>query len=186
MKKIIGIGLLLITLMFATSVPAYAATRLLAGIDINTCMGNVSLTLTAGSVVNAWSFNPEQPGNWGGEFGNGAVTAFAGDSDDSGYVYLQWEEGKARRIVMRVLDGIADDSFNVYVKNPGGEWVLVYHFTADFSTTEICKEHTIVGFPAGKGQGNNIEIKIEPTNVGWSGFNTWGQLAVDYIEVYSN
>ena len=92
--------------------------------------------------------------------------------------------GKARHIKMRVLDGIADDSFNVYVKNPGGNWALVYSYTCDPSTSEYWVEHDIYSFPAGKGQGNIIDIKIESTGAAWSGFGTYGQLAVDWVEVW--
>ena len=132
------------------------------------------------------SFNAEVPGNWGGEYGQGAVTAFFGDSDDAGYCTFTGLSAKAKLIELRVLDGIADDSFNVYVKNPAGFWVRVYTYAADPSTAEVWKVHTIRGFPAGKGQGDTVEIKIEPINVGWSGFNTYGQLAVDYIKVYGD
>jgi hypothetical protein len=41
-------------------------------------------------------------------------------------------------------------------------------------------------FPAGKGQGSTVDIKIVPTNLGWSGFNTWGQLAVDYVKLFDH
>jgi hypothetical protein len=157
---------------------------LLAGVDINTESGGVVPTTLAGT-ANVASFHPEQLGGWGGEYGEGAVTAFPGDSDDAGYIELEWDEGKARHIIVRVLDGIADDSFNVYVENPGGNWALVYSYSADPSTTEYWVEHHIYSFPACKGQGPYIHMKIEPINVGWSGFNTWGQLAVDYVEIWS-
>lgn len=130
------------------------------------------------------SFNLEQPGSWGGEFGLGAVTAFLGDTDDAGYCALLWtDDVKARRIELRVLAGLADDSFDVYVKNPADKWVLVFSYT-DQGDTETWIVHNIYSFPAGKGQGQRIDIKIIPTNVWWSGFDTWGQLAVDYIAVY--
>ena len=93
--------------------------------------------------------------------------------------------GFARHIILRVLDGIADDSFNVYVKNLGGDWALVYSYDCDPDTSEYWVEHDIYGFPAGKGQqGTTIEIKIEATGDTWSGFGTYGQLAVDWVEVW--
>jgi hypothetical protein len=179
---------LVLTLGLAPIVHAAPPTSvLLARVDINTdtTTHTVTTTLLAGTIGSLSSFNPEQPGNWGDEYGGGAVTAFPGDGDNAGYISLEWNEGKARHIEMRVLDGIADDSFNVYVKNPGGNWALVYSYTADPSTTENWVVHHIYSFPAGKGQGPCINMKIEPTNVGWSGFSTWGQLAVDYVEVWS-
>ena len=95
------------------------------------------------------------------------------------------EEGFARHIKMRVLDGIADDSFNVYVKNTGGDWALVYSYS-DSSDSEVWKVHDIYSFPAGKGQGTTIDIKIEATGDPWSGFGTYGQLAVDWVQIWDH
>jgi len=130
------------------------------------------------------SFNPEVSGSWGGENGLGAVTAFPGDTDNAGYCTFTGLTAKARHISLRVLDGIADDSFDVYVLNPGGNWAWVYGYTADPSTTETWVTHDIYSFPAAKGQGNTVEMMIVPRNVGWTGFTTWGQLAVDYVKVW--
>ena len=60
--------------------------------------------------------------------------------------------------------------------NPSGKWVSI-HTYADQGSTETWHIHTITG----KFLTYGTIIKIEPTNVGWSGFDTWGQLAVDYI-----
>jgi hypothetical protein len=91
--------------------------------------------------------------------------------------------GFARHIKLRVLDGIADDSFNVYVKNPDGVWVRVYSYDCDPSDSEYWVVHDIYSFPAGKGQGTTIDIKIEATGDAWGSFGTYGQLAVDWVEV---
>ena len=136
------------------------------------------------------SFNAETPGTWGGEDGLGAVTAF-GDGDPAGYCTLTWPPGeKARRIELRVLDGIADDSFDVYVMNPGGQWALVYSYTdkapGSESDYELWVTHDIYSFPAGKGQGPEVYLMIVPTNLGWWGYGTYGQLAVDYIALYEH
>lgn len=132
------------------------------------------------------SFNASAPGAWGGEPSNAVVAAFPGEDDDAGYCTLNTGGMFARHIELRVLDGIADDSFDVYVKNPGGNWALVYTYGPDPSTTEVWKLHHIYGFPAGKGQGETVEIKIEPTNAGWSGFGIYGQLAVDYVKIFDH
>ena len=114
------------------------------------------------------------------------MTAFPGDDDEKGYCTLTWDSGgKARRIELRVLDGLADDSFEVWVMNPAGHWVVVYSYTDQYAT-ETWVTHNINGFPAGKGQGPEVELAIVPTQLGWSGYNTWGQLAVDYIAVYEH
>lgn len=132
------------------------------------------------------SFNAEVPGYWGGEHGLGAVTAFPGDGDDAGYCTLTFDEdSKARMLEIRVLDGLADDSFEVYIENPAEEWVLAYSYT-DQHDTETWVTHQIKGFPAGKGQGNTVEVKILPTGKPWTGFDTYGQLAVDYMAVYEH
>jgi hypothetical protein len=132
------------------------------------------------------SFNAEVSGNWGGEYGEGAVTAFPGDTDDAGYCVLTTAEGsKARRLELRVLDGLANDSFEVYVKNPADKYVLVYSYTDQYST-ETWVTHEIYGFPAGKGQGNTVDIKIVPTGEHWASFDTFGQLAVDYVAAYEH
>ena len=129
-----------------------------------------------------YSFNVEVPGNWGNEYGDGAVTAHPDDTDDAGYCTLT-VGSKARRLELRVLDGSADDSFEVYVKNPRGKWALVYSYTDQYSG-EIWVTHQIYDFPAGKGQGDTIEVKIMPTGPHWAHFNTYGQLAVDYVAAY--
>ena len=177
MKVVLGIVMALAMLLSFSAATVFAAAPIT---ELDTIEAE-DLVSVVGS-----SFNAEVPGNWGGEYGDGAVTAFLGDSDDAGYCTFTDLDAKAKLIEMRVLDGIADDSFEVYVKNPAGYWVLVYTYIADVSTTEVWKVHYINGFPAGKGQGNMVEIKILPTNVGWSGFDTYGQLAVDYIKVYGN
>ena len=187
--KRIAILVVVLVLTLGLAPFAYAAKpipTMLADVDINTVDGVVTYTTTQGTAI-ATSFNPEQPGGWGGEYGGGAVTAFPGDTDPAGYINFKWTTGFARHIELRMLDGIADDSFNVYVMNPGGDWALVYSYTSDLSTNEYWVVHDIYGFPAGKGkQGPSINMMIVPTNLGWSGFNTWGQLAVDWVKVYDH
>ncbi|MHA2265814.1 MAG: hypothetical protein ACXAEN_25770, partial [Candidatus Thorarchaeota archaeon] len=92
--------------------------------------------------------------------------------------------GFARHIKMRVMEGFHNDSFSVYVKNPAGEWVLVYSYSTAPSSTETWLVHHIFDFPAGKGTGSGtaIEVKIEATVGGWPS----GQLAVDWVEVWDH
>ena len=169
MKRILVITLVVAALL-ALTVGVAAANGWLAREDPELCGSNCE------------SFNPEKPGNWGGEYGYGAVTAFPGDPDDAGYCRLT-VDSKARRLELRVLDGSADDSFDVYVMNPGGKYALVYSYTDQYSS-ETWVTHQIYDFPAGKGQGGNIEVKIMPTGPHWTGFDDYGQLAVDYVAAY--
>lgn len=107
--------------------------------------------------------------------------------DDNPTATLSLDSGgsKARHIELRVLDSIADDSFDVYVLNPGGNWALVYSYS-DQLTTETWLTHHIYSFPAGKGQGSTVQIKIVATGPKWFGFDTWGQLAVDYVKLFDH
>jgi hypothetical protein len=182
MKRILA-ALAAISLLVLGAGPVGAVSPL-ATLDLNTVSG-VAVVSTGGSGGSCTSFNPEVSGAWGGENGLGAVTAF-GATDPAGYCMFTGLTEKARHISLRVLDGIADDSFDVYVHNPGGNWALVYGYTADSSTAETWVTHHIYDFPAGKGQGDSVCMKIVPTNVGWWGFDTWGQLAVDYVKVWEH
>jgi hypothetical protein len=148
-------------------------------------LGNDNVSGT-GFGARCTSFNPEVPGNWGGEFGTGAVAAFPTDADPAGYCTFDWHDGGfAHRIELRVLDGIGADGFDVYVENPAGVWTHVYGYD-DRTPGETWELHEIHSFPAGKGHGSRLELKIVPKNVPWAGFATWGQLAVDYIAVYAD
>jgi len=198
MKRVIGaaVGLAAaVALAVALSAVAYGASpppsTLLSSVDINTA-GVVTYTWTGSAPAGSCgSFNPETPGSWGGENAGGAVTASPSDTDNAGYCTLNTGGTFARHIELRVLDGIADDSFDVYVKDPGGQWALVYSYTdkapGSQSDTETWLVHHIYSFPAGKGQGDTVETKIVPTNCcSWWGFAQYGQLAVDYIKLFDH
>ena len=177
MKRLMVLTAILATALALTAVSGAGGNGWLAKANLH------NGDLTGGGYCS--SFNSEQSGNWGGEYGMGAVTAFPGDPDDAGHCTFTWASGKARRIELRVLDGLTDDSFTVLVENPGGNMVQVYSYTDQYST-ETWVTHNIYSFPAGKGQGPYVHLMIVPTNVGWSGFDTWGQLAVDYVSLYEH
>ena len=191
MKKLAILTTAVLVLAMVLAPTAYAAKpvpQLLDSVDIG------SDTLEAAHGVSFSDWGPIEPTTHGGNWGGFNVTIedcrvvwhAAGDTTPR-YATLTLDTGGAgfaRHIVLRVLDGIADDSFNVYVKNPGGDWALVYSYDCDPSTSEYWVVHDIYSFPAGKGQGTTIEIKIEATGDTWSGFETYGQLAVDWVEVW--
>ena len=193
MKKLTILAITVLVLAMVLALAAYTAKpvpKLLDRVDIGNTTSEATHDVNV-SVTDDWG--PVEPatngGNWGG-FGTSGedcrVVWHAASDPTPMYATLTLDTGGAfaRRIVLRVLDGIADDSFNVYVKNPGGDWALVYSYDCDPSTSEFWVEHEIFSFPAGKGQGTTIEIKIEAIGAAWSGFNTYGQLAVDWIEVW--
>lgn len=150
-------------------------------VDINTDIDN-NAVVCGGSCS---SFKPEQAGGWGGEYGEGAVTAYPGDNDDAGYVTLDTPKGAAKAIRIRHLDGLADDSFDVSVKDVHGNYVFVGSY-ADQSATEKWEVTTFV-LPNGEtlqlDRGGTIEVKIKLTGAHWSGFDTWGQLAIDKVDL---
>ena len=197
MKKLAILVIAVLVLAMVLAPAAYAAKpvpQLLDSVDI----GESASEAEHNVAFPDWG--PVEPtthgGNWGGigsETPPGTcrvVWHAAGDTSGRSATFTLdttalGEAGFARHIVLRVLDGIADDSFNVYVKNLGGDWALVYSY-CDSSDSEVWVEHDIYSFPAGKGQSTTIEIKIEATGAAWSGFGTYGQLAVDWVEVWDH
>jgi hypothetical protein len=133
-------------------------------------------------------------GNWG-SFGTSGetcrVTWFDGEpaNKQGRGARVTFDKGDAKcanKIIMRVLDGIADDSFDVYVREKWGycgwmDWEKVYHYDADPSTTEYWVEHEIdyFFFP----MATQYQIGIVALGDAWSGFGTYGQLGVDWIKL---
>ena len=174
MKRILMISIVVTILLALMVGSALAAQKWFAIADLSTA------DLDGGGYC--WSFNElYYPGGWGGmQDGDAAVTAALEDNDPAGYCSFN-AKGKAISIEMRVLDGIADDSFAVYMKNPKGILKEVYTYT-DQGETETWNTHTIDILPKYNKNYGTI-IKIEPTGELWSGFETYGQLAVDYIAI---
>jgi hypothetical protein len=120
--------------------------------------------------------------------------------------------GKARQLRMRVLDGIGYDAFEVFIRNikkvneegqipakvQGDTAVLVYRFDPyapenlktknNIGKSELWRVHTI-DLTAYENQlnlhtePNELEVIIQATAVPWGLFLTYGQLAVDWIEI---
>jgi hypothetical protein len=150
-----------------------------AGLDKVSVFGEID-----NADVTHLSFNPTPgSGNYGGRRVESVTTAAFGDTEDAGYVNICGLSTKVRCLIIEVLDGLADDSFNVYILNPGGNWVLVYEYDDEY-TAETWVSHVISGFPAAKGQKKCLDVKIELTGDHWSGFDTYGQLAIDWIKLF--
>jgi len=116
------------------------------------------------------------------------------------------KKGAARKIHLRVLDGQAVDekgklldSFQVFVRNKHDHMILVYIFDPGppaesrleggfcgektSATEEEWRMHEI-RLPINEIRpGRPIEVIIQATGSAWSGFDTWGQLAVDWVEL---
>jgi hypothetical protein len=80
----------------------------------------------------------------------------------------------AKRLKLNVLDGLADDSFAVYVRGK-----RVYSHTGRQTGTEDWITHTIDLDSVRCARNGRIWVLITATGPAWSGFNTYGQLAVD-------
>ena len=82
-------------------------------------------------------------------------------------------------LVIDVLDGIADDSFDVYV---GG--TLVFSYSWSGNTAETWITHTIDLAPYKIPCLGTHTIKIDSTATAWASHGTYGQVAVDGIALY--
>ncbi len=152
---------------------------------------------TAAQSVGMSGWGPVEPtahgGNWGGFSGTGEdcrVIWDASDDDPSAIITLDRgvKRGAATAIRMRHLDGIADDSFDIYVKDVHGSYVKIGSWDGspgpeDWVTDEF-------SLPNGKtlqlGRGRSVEVKLVATGDKWSGFGTYGQVAFDSIELVGN
>jgi hypothetical protein len=80
----------------------------------------------------------------------------------------------AKRLKLNVLDGLADDSFVVYVRGK-----RVYSYTGLQTGTEDWITHTIDLDSIRCARNGRIWVLITAAGPAWSGFDTYGQLAVD-------
>ncbi len=93
---------------------------------------------------------------------------------------------RASRLKLRYLDGQANDDFIVLWKNPKGNWELLDVVVTDPSTVEYWRVHDINlvdKIPAQYriGGGKQLTFKVVATGNSWSLFDTYGQVAFDYI-----
>lgn len=123
-------------------------------------------------------------GNYGGIGGCGARMVWGANTDPadpgerwasvtfSDYCYCNCLQA----ITVKHLDGIADDSFDVFVN---GDYIDSYVWSGD--TTEYWVVST---FPVEYGVYHcPVEVKLEATGDAWSGFGTYGQLGIDWIKM---
>jgi hypothetical protein len=136
-------------------------------------------TSEAGHHLLGWG--PIEPATSGGVYGgidDCRVTWEPGSPDKIRYrsasFVMKVPRGyRATTLVLNVLDGLADDSFVVFVNCR-----RVYSYTGEQDNIEDWHSHTInldrcylcYGF---------VMVTITATGPAWSGFNTYGQLAVD-------
>lgn len=196
MKKTL-IGISILTFLLLTITPVFAPP--------NTLLGAVEAETLA--TTNGWGETISyHGGNYGGyatacQGGDGCLVsdtvANGGDGDDVATYTFTWSKGAAQYIVIHHLDGIADDSFTLEAKHANGDWVFLYHVGQSqyaYSDVDSTETWTLSTFsltsPSGdslvaKGR-RTLEIRITLTGLHWSGYNTWGQLAIDYIALYGS
>lgn len=94
-------------------------------------------------------------------------------------------ENNVNAITIRSLTGFARDDFDVYMQNPRTKgWVLLGSVSED-SNTEVWVDHYMeLDDRYTKGNINEMKLKIVATGEKWSGFDTWGQLAIDWIKLH--
>ena len=144
-------------------------------------------------VETSWGLKvSEHPGNYGGmnadSTWDGRLVTDVGADNPAYYTFTY--KGSARELVIRHLDGIADDSFNVYIVGKKGDF-LVGSYTDNYIGSETWLTTTFDLTPALRhiGHGNSLTVKIElvdEDHTTWSAWTTYGQLAIDWMELYGN
>jgi hypothetical protein len=88
-----------------------------------------------------------------------------------------------KKVSLRVLDGVANDDFIVFIKDNKNQWVEAYEYISDPSTTEEWKVHEFA-LPINTWANKPIEMKILATGNNWSLFDSYGQLGIDWVKLY--
>jgi len=131
-------------------------------------------------------FNDPMAGNYGGRDGGETLATIGGDDDDSGTCDPDESEATfeldagletANKLIIRHLDGSANDSFDVYV-----DGVLVYSYAGNQYPGEVWTTTTIdLGTDSFTGLAT---IKLDITgNYPWGMCSTYGQGAVNWAKI---
>lgn len=132
-------------------------------------------------------WGPIEPATHGGNYGGVDDCRCIWDiSDDDPEATLTFAVDKAsvKRVVLRHLDGLADDSFEVYGLHANGTWVLLDEYT-DFPPASDTKTwFTMTVDLSDLALGRDLTIKLVATGPKWASFGTYGQVAFDWVEVY--
>jgi hypothetical protein len=170
-------------LLLLTSVAWAAEGLMLDRIDLGT--GGTE----EGRTMDGWgrSATDETGGSYGSISPGTCRLVWDGAEDDpDACILLEPGKGAVKSLEVRHLDGIAVDSFDLYVEQASGDWLLVGSY-ADQYSAETWVETVFDLEPYGFGRGGSeIRLKIDATGDKWSGFDTYGQLCIDWIEVYGN
>ncbi len=188
MKRVLFVLVAGLVLLLAS--PAAAAR------DVVLCRVDIgSETAEQGADMSGWG--PVEPATSGGNWGDFSETGEdcrviwdASNDDPSATITLNRgvRPGAATAIRMMHLDGLADDSFDVEVKDVHGRWILIGSWAGSPGPEEwVVAEFAL---PNGKtlqlDRGRAVEIRLKATGQKWDGFSTYGQVAFDWIELVGN
>lgn len=148
---------------------------------INTCQPETS------GLATGWDTSPTL-GGWGGVDESQFAVAWEPGFNDTwvsrmASCTIPGATGKvAKKIKIRALEGLANDDYCVFASIGAGD--LLIGCKDESSVTEVWMVHEY-DLPAGAfAAGQDVTVKILVTGNAWPSFSTWGQLAVDYIEVW--
>jgi hypothetical protein len=175
----IGMAAFMTFMAFAVVLPTATALDVIDEVDI----GDLSSEDDHG--VSGWG--PIEPATHGGGWGGASSgildtgdtdlrTVWApsiGDDNPSASLTLSTGDYVGTTLFIIALDGLADDSFDVYVGED-----LVYSYEWSGSTSEFWVEH---GIPVHIDPGMTITVTITATADAWGGIDTWGQLGIAYV-----
>ncbi len=183
MKRLALVLAVLATLLMLGSAVWAAENVLLDSVDIGK-PGDV-----AGWSLVGWG--PVEPATHGGNYGGIDDTRCiwdASDDDPTATLVLHTPKGSAQTLVFSHLDGIADDSFEVYALHANGQWVMVDTYTdaPPASDPELWFPRTVDLASPDLALGKDVTVMFKATGPKWSGFNTYGQVCFDTIELYGN
>jgi hypothetical protein len=168
MKRLITLCALVVLLIAAAPASAYLAEL----VDLGTPAGE------AGVILSDWG--PVQPttsgGNWGGlasdpqSYDKLCRTVYTGNDQTLASIGFNI---KIYYLEIRHLDGIADDSFDVFVDN------IYWGSYVDVGSTETWKITSFMGTPGS--QAGPSTVTIVATGGSWWGLQQYGQLGIDRV-----
>jgi hypothetical protein len=143
-----------------------------------------------GHELTGWSFlwpwnETVATGGYGGK-DDGTFRLLMGPGDGCGedykdaYFTMNAYCAVVNKLILRHLDGIANDDFSVYVQD-GEEYTLIGSYTSDPNTTEFW-ETTEYNFSPRSGE---IQFKLSVTGPIWGPCSTWGQVAFSWAKIES-
>lgn len=187
MKRALLVALVLVVavgLAYADNVNRWRGTEVDAtcGTEIGTCEPE-SDTTAAG-----WDTTPPG-GSWGGRSTTKFAVAWEEDTLDvptnpgrMAECTISGVTGKTpSKVKIEYLKGLANDDFCVFASGPSNELILVGCENEDNNVGEVW-DTVEFDLPL-MTSGQDVRIVILVTGNAWSGFSTWGQLAVDYIKI---